>query len=49
MPAFLPLALIEAYAAKLARARTAALETATDLSHVGRLLRLWRAAKSRSF
>jgi phytoene synthase len=49
MPAFLPLALIEAYAAKLARAGTAALETATDLSHVGRLLRLWRAAKSRSF
>jgi phytoene synthase len=49
LPAFLPLTLIEAYAAKLAKADTNALKTATDISHVVRLVRLWRAARGGSF
>ncbi len=49
LPAFLPLALVEAYAAKLARADTGALRAAPDISRIIRLFRLWRAARGGYF
>jgi phytoene synthase len=49
LPAFLPLTLIEAYAAKLAKADTVAWRTVTDISHFIRLVRLWGAARRGTF
>lgn len=49
VPAFLPLALVEAYAAKLARRGFDALTTVADISAAARLFRLWRAARAGRF
>jgi phytoene synthase len=48
-PAFLPLALVEPCAARLARAGADALRIPTDVHPLTRLLRLWLAARSGRF
>ncbi|MDP9138604.1 MAG: phytoene/squalene synthase family protein [Pseudomonadota bacterium] len=49
LPAFLPTALVEPYAARLARAGTSALRANTDMPQIARLLHLWRAARGACF
>ncbi len=49
LPAFLPLALVEAYAAKLSGKDFDALTTVAEISPVMRLFRLWRAARTGTF
>ncbi len=49
LPAFLPLALVEAYAARLSGRNFDALTTVAEISPLTRLFRLWRAARAGTF